>query len=215
MDFKHPARSQPGRTGREDRRLKFYGLRDNLREDRVGDVSGPHKHLEVPAAEVAVSPCLVPRATGGRRVVGTELEIATWRVRPAGDRRQGLSAELARLRADLRHNSRAQSLVGDLLPQILVAPSGEASAGGEQASSSPANAGDAARSRSTRLPPVPGASGRSPSTSTYAAIVPSMAVPMAGSNGQAPLWPTSISGPPVSATWAATASACRRQYGAS
>jgi hypothetical protein len=30
MDFKRPARSQPERTGREDRRLKFYGLRDNL-----------------------------------------------------------------------------------------------------------------------------------------------------------------------------------------
>jgi len=30
MDFKRPARSQRERTGREDRRLKFYGLRDNL-----------------------------------------------------------------------------------------------------------------------------------------------------------------------------------------
>ena len=29
MDFKRPARSQSERTGREDRRLKFYGLRDN------------------------------------------------------------------------------------------------------------------------------------------------------------------------------------------
>jgi hypothetical protein len=31
MDFKRPARSQRERTGREDRRLKFYELRDNLR----------------------------------------------------------------------------------------------------------------------------------------------------------------------------------------
>ena len=30
MDFTRPARSQPERTGQEDRRLKFYGLRDNL-----------------------------------------------------------------------------------------------------------------------------------------------------------------------------------------
>jgi hypothetical protein len=30
MEFKRPARSQPERTGREYRRLKFYGLRDNL-----------------------------------------------------------------------------------------------------------------------------------------------------------------------------------------
>jgi hypothetical protein len=30
MDLRHPERSQRERTRREDRRLKFYGLRDNL-----------------------------------------------------------------------------------------------------------------------------------------------------------------------------------------
>jgi hypothetical protein len=30
MDLKHPSRSQPERTRREDRHLKFYELRDNL-----------------------------------------------------------------------------------------------------------------------------------------------------------------------------------------
>jgi hypothetical protein len=35
MDFKRPARSQPERTGREDRRLKLYGLRDNLIGNRT------------------------------------------------------------------------------------------------------------------------------------------------------------------------------------
>jgi hypothetical protein len=184
-------------------------------EDRVGDVGGPHKHLEVPAAEVAVSPSLVPRATGRRRVVGTELEVATRRVRPARDGGELLGPELGRLRAYLRHDPRAQSLVGDLLQQVLVAQVGKLPHSASSASSSSANTGDASRSRSILLPPLPGANGRSPSTSTYAAIVPAMAVPMAGSNGQAPLWPTSTSGPPTSATWPATASACRRQYGAS
>jgi hypothetical protein len=40
--------------------------------------------------------------------------------------------KFVRLRADLRHNSRAQSLVGDLLQQVLVAPGGEAPARVEQ-----------------------------------------------------------------------------------
>ena len=39
-------------------------------EDRVGHVGGPHEHLEVSAAEVAVSPSLVPGASAGRRVEG-------------------------------------------------------------------------------------------------------------------------------------------------
>jgi hypothetical protein len=34
MDFTRPARSQPERTGREDRRLKFYEPRDNLARTR-------------------------------------------------------------------------------------------------------------------------------------------------------------------------------------
>jgi hypothetical protein len=119
--------------------------------------------------------------------VGAELEISTRRVRPAGDRRQSLGPKLARLRADLRHNLRPQSLVGDLLQQILVPQVGKLLPAESRASSSSASAGAAARSRSIRLPPLPGASGRSPSTSTYAETVPSMAAPMAGSNGQAPL----------------------------
>jgi hypothetical protein len=74
----------------------------------------------------------VPRATGRRRAVGTELEIATRRVRPAGNRGQRPRPELARLWADLRHDSGAKSLVGDLLQQVFVALSGEAAARGEQ-----------------------------------------------------------------------------------
>jgi hypothetical protein len=182
-------------------------------EDRVGNVAGPNNHLDVPAGEVAISPSLVPCVSAGRRVVGAELEIATRGVRPAGDRGQRLRPELARLRAYLRHDPRAQSLVGDLLKQILVTPGREAPARGEQGLKF---VGQRGRCRSQQVdPPLPGASGTSPSTSTYAETVPSIAVPMAGSNGQAPLWATSTSGSPASATWVATASACRRQYGAS
>jgi hypothetical protein len=41
----HPSRSQPERTRREDRRLKFYELRDNLVIMRHRQIAGEEKIL--------------------------------------------------------------------------------------------------------------------------------------------------------------------------
>jgi hypothetical protein len=50
MDFKRPSRSQHERTRREDRRLKFYGLRDNL--DLLPKRRGPGHPPRITDAEL-------------------------------------------------------------------------------------------------------------------------------------------------------------------
>jgi hypothetical protein len=63
----HPSRSQPERTRREDRRLKFYELRDNLVVldaavlDRIDEIVPPGTTLN-PADNSFNNPALEPTA---------------------------------------------------------------------------------------------------------------------------------------------------------
>ena len=43
MDFKHPERCQPQRTGREDRHSKFYEIPDNLPLFRGNSIALNHR----------------------------------------------------------------------------------------------------------------------------------------------------------------------------
>jgi hypothetical protein len=66
MGFKRPARSQPERTGQEDRGIKFYELRDNLLAARRASAPAPVLQLSLatgPTQRLA-GPLVVPQRSG-------------------------------------------------------------------------------------------------------------------------------------------------------